>query len=565
MIDSSVGGAMTNKYYLYHRVSKKEQASSGEGIFRQQELTNNWIENENKRLILDGKEPYAEGGVYEDSGRSGFTDDNFKKGELGRLFKDVSRGRIRSGDIIVIELIDRFSRGKRKNVVKRFQNLLEHGIKVAFTKWNLVFEEDMDGVQGASAWMMFEIGLYLAHLESVQKSDRIRATNKLMKDKGYVTTAKTPIWLNRTLDRKGYEVVQENAEVIQRIYQLRMKGLGPQKILNSIGGVELKRYTYNTEEKLVVSSTNSPLCESTIKSYLANKAVIGVANGELKFEPIIDEKIFNAVQQKVVRNIGGGGKRKVFKNILSGIGFCKRCGYSMSYQDSTSTYGKVRSYLYCNGKRKRKQCDAKNIKYPLLESKVYEILSKLDYKDEESVDILSLEQQLKEIKDEVSSIRQNMIKFPNDQEFEKLYTERFSNQEDLELKLVEAKTSRSGDLSFLNVDYSRPEGKQQLNEIFKDYGIKVLVEDDIIEITVGAWNDFMIKGSLSSTVNPSAALNGKKYGSKGIDYDAKTSMERYMLDAPKEDVGSGVSSELGKQVLNLYPEIKDHILKGNKQ
>ncbi|MFD2017720.1 recombinase family protein [Vibrio olivae] len=101
-----------SKYHLYHRVSKAVQSEQGHGIDRQQQGSEIWIENHNKKRVDEGLPSYSRGQIYEDRGRSGYTSANLKKGELGQLMNDIERGFIAKGDIIVIELIDRFSRAK---------------------------------------------------------------------------------------------------------------------------------------------------------------------------------------------------------------------------------------------------------------------------------------------------------------------------------------------------------------------------------------------------------------------------------------------------------------------
>ncbi len=142
------------KYHLYQRVSKQIQAEEGLGIQRQEQVCEHWISEYNKRLLDDGKSAYSKGLVYEDHGKSAYTTANFKRGELGTLMKDIESGKIAKGDLIVIELIDRFSRANVDFVRKKFQSILDAGVKVAITKWNLVFEENMEGISSVSARLL---------------------------------------------------------------------------------------------------------------------------------------------------------------------------------------------------------------------------------------------------------------------------------------------------------------------------------------------------------------------------------------------------------------------------
>ncbi|MFD2017721.1 recombinase family protein [Vibrio olivae] len=184
-------------------------------------------------------------------------------------------------------------------------------MKIAITKWDIVFEEDMQGIEGVSARVLLEISIYLANQESSQKSARIRASNKTMKDKGMKHIAKTPIWLARSPDRKGHEVIPQNAEIIQKIFELKLeRGWGALRIMNELRELEAKgnlkgfvsvdepnlilaRYTYNDEGELVQGALNSPLAESTVNAILRNKNVIGSLNDQpIYYPPIVDEAVY---------------------------------------------------------------------------------------------------------------------------------------------------------------------------------------------------------------------------------------------------------------------------------
>lgn len=565
-------GKRPKKYFLYHRVSKKIQADDGEGIIRQQETTKEWIESHNKKLIKKGESPYVLGRIYEDKGRSGFTGENIDKGELGQLLKDAQNGHIRNGDIVVIELPDRFSRAKPREVRKKLDNLLDAGIKIAFTKWNHVFEDNMAHISDVAASMMLDIALFLSHQESKQKSERIKESNKISEEKGLKSVAKTPIWLRRTLDRKEYREVDENVKIIKEIYRLRMEGLGPMRIVSSLGSVELNRYTYNENDELIVSSKNKPLCESSVRLFLSDESVFGKKGDVEGYYPvIIDERIFNAVnpvkedQKEQENHRGKGGRANPEVNALSGVVYCDKCGYSMSYHSAKSVRGKLRAYLYCNGKRKRKQCDAKNIKYsPEFEEQIYQMLSKLDYRESEAIDIADLKVRLSKQKTITASARKLLKNYPDDIGWELEYKESWNEEQKLEVELIEAKNSRSGDLSNLNIDIHEAKGRRKFNNILKEYNAKVFLLGNKIKIVIGAWDGFEVKGSLSSNIYASRVKTGKNAGAEGIDFDAR---ERGNIEfqepepfATKEEQQAALFQRTTKHFIeNMSDDYKDFI------
>ncbi|MCR9959143.1 recombinase family protein, partial [Vibrio alginolyticus] len=248
-----------NKYHLYQRVSKQIQAEEGQGIQRQEQACEHWISDYNKRLLSEGKSAYSKGLIYEDRGKSAYTAANFKRGELGALINDIENGKIEKGDLIVIELIDRFSRANVDFVRSQFQRIIDAGVKIAITKWNLVFEENMESVSSVTGRILLEIGMYLAYQESSQKSSRIKASRKLLEDSGRKSIAKPPFWLARNSDLKSYTIIEENAEIIRKIFDLKLNfNYGPQKIIKSLGDLDIYRYSFDENGNLIKTTKNSP-------------------------------------------------------------------------------------------------------------------------------------------------------------------------------------------------------------------------------------------------------------------------------------------------------------------
>lgn len=514
------------RYFLYHRVSKKIQSIEGQGVERQVEATQQWIDIHNELRVKEGKEPYTFGRRYEDKGRSGYTQENIRKGQLGKLFADIEKGIIVPGDIIVFELIDRFSRAEPNVVRGHFENIMKAGVKVAVTKWNTVFETNMSGPSGLSARIMLEVGLHLANEESRVKSERILATNKILADQGIKTTAKTPIWLYRTKDRTGFQVVEENANVIRRIFELRKNGFGAKRIINELGPLKLARYKYNEEGELVASSYNRPLSESSVNRYLRDQTVIGYRDGVQFCEPIVEEKLFHACQQKIRKQ--KGGKVTKIKNVLSGLAYCEKCGKKMVFGgESISPKGKIRSYIKCNNKAKTGGCNAKSIRYEPLERCVYNLLHTLNDREEITVDIGQLEMGLASAQEQAANAQSYMIRYPNDSSWVGIYEEQKAKVYELNNLIADAKAERSGRLTEMNLDLSRHENKALFNQILKDYDVKAVLgyestsDKPRVKLVIGAWGDFVVSATVDKSVSSRRVRAAMKLGAEGIDFDKR--------------------------------------------
>ncbi|POB45177.1 recombinase family protein [Vibrio vulnificus] len=495
------------KYHLYQRVSKQIQAEEGLGIQRQEQVCEHWISEYNKRLLDDGKSAYSKGLVYEDHGKSAYTTANFKRGELGTLMKDIESGKIAKGDLIVIELIDRFSRANVDFVRKKFQSILDAGVKVAITKWNLVFEENMEGISSVSARLLLEIGMHLAYQESSQKSTRIKASRKLLERSGKKSIAKPPFWLVRNLDLRSYTIIEENAEIVRKIFDLKLKfNYGPQKIIKSLGELEIYRYKFDDNGNLVKTTKNSPLSESSINAYIRNPNVIGKLYGKDYYPRIIDDKTYYAVQKRTRENTGGASD--IFRNVFVGVGKCgclirnedengyvkfTKCGYIMAYSSRKVKNPTKGQYLKCNKKRKNTKCKSENINYYLAQNKVYSVLKSLKFDFSQSVDISHLEEKINILNKEMSKIRTFMAKYTDDDEWENHYNVKRMEREKIENEIKNSKSLITGKISSLDLDFSAEKDRVLFNQFLKDNRVIVYFTKENMEIIIGSLNNFSIK------------------------------------------------------------------------
>ncbi|HCG6385188.1 TPA: recombinase family protein [Vibrio parahaemolyticus] len=496
-----------NKYHLYQRVSKQIQAEEGQGIQRQEQACEHWISDYNKRLLSEGKSAYSKGLIYEDRGKSAYTAANFKRGELGALINDIENGKIEKGDLIVIELIDRFSRANVDFVRSQFQRVLDAGVKIAITKWNLVFEENMESVSSVTGRILLEIGMYLAYQESSQKSSRIKASRKLLEDSGRKSIAKPPFWLARNLDLKSYTIIEENAEIIRKIFDLKLNfNYGPQKIIKSLGDLDIYRYSFDENGNLIKTTKNSPLSESSINAYIRNTNVIGKLDGKDYYPRIIDDRTFYAVQKRTRENTGGVGE--IFRNVFVGVGKCgclirkenengcgslAKCGYIMAFSSRKVKNPTKGMYLKCNRKRKSTKCDSENINYYLAQNKIYNVLKSLKFDIDQSVDISHLEEKINAIDKSMSKIREYMTQYSDDEEWENQYNIKRMEREKIENEIKASKSRITGKLSNLDIDFSKEKDRVLFNQFLKDNRITVYFTKERMEIIIGSLNNFSIK------------------------------------------------------------------------
>ncbi|MBS9903414.1 zinc ribbon domain-containing protein [Vibrio alginolyticus] len=268
------------------------------------------------------------------------------------------------------------------------------------------------------------------------------------------------------------------------------------------------------------------MSESSVNRYLRDQTVIGYRDGNQYCEPIVEEKLFHACQQKIRKT--KGGKVTKIKNVLSGLAYCEKCGKKMVFGgESISPKGKIRSYIKCNNKAKTGGCDAKSIRYEPLERCVYNLLHTLNDREEITVDIGQFEMELASAQEQAANAQSYMIRYPNDSSWVGIYEEQKAKVYELNNMIADAKAERSGRLTEMNLDLSMHENKALFNQILKDYDVKAVLgyesttEKPRVKLIIGAWGDFVVSATVDNDVNPRRVRAAMKLGAEGIDFDQR--------------------------------------------
>lgn len=351
------------KAYSYARFSSLEQ-SKGDSLRRQQEAAKRAAEKFNLELVAD----------IEDLGRSAFHGNHIKKGNLGELLDAIDQNQIPSGAVLLIETFDRLSRQHVNEALSIFIRILVKGINIITT---------MDGYEysltdGTEKLFNVIMKMGTAHDESKKKSDRLNKAWAEKKSKAATEklTAKCPSWLKLRADRKEFDVIEERAAIVRRIYDMALDGYGAMKIamtLNAEGvpgfGLENNGWHIPYVHKLLayeavtgryvphsgVGSKRKP-CGDPVENY---------------YPRIVTDEIFNAVQQKkaAYRHGAGGRHGHQFTNLFTKLCKCGYCGATMSFYSTTTKKSRYR-YIACRDARRGVGCD----KYATIEMGYFEEL-----------------------------------------------------------------------------------------------------------------------------------------------------------------------------------------------
>lgn len=220
--------------YSYVRFSTPEQ-SKGDSLRRQLELSTAYAEKHG--LILDDSL------TLRDEGLSGFTGENRKKGALAVFIRAVETGLVKRGSYLLIESLDRLSRDTLSEQMTLFMMLVNSGITIVTLADQQEYSKQTIN-NDISRLMISLVSMMRAHEESVMKSQRVRAAwDKKRRDIGKIKlSAQCPAWLELIEDRTGFLIIEERADIIRRIYQMNIGGVGQMQIARTLNGEGIKSW-----------------------------------------------------------------------------------------------------------------------------------------------------------------------------------------------------------------------------------------------------------------------------------------------------------------------------------
>ncbi|KQK28072.1 hypothetical protein ARD30_23515 [Bosea thiooxidans] len=248
-----------------------------------------------------------------------------------RAFLDaVEEEIIPSGSYLLVESLDRVSREAILDAQATFLQIVNAGITLVTLK-GTPKEYSRATVNANPVDLLVSLlEMIRANEESETKSQRIKADWSRKRTRaaaGEAITSQIPAWLQRV--GKGFEVIEERAAIVRRIYDLTLQGLGQHAIMAMFNKEGLKPF-----------GRAKWWHRSYVRLVLHNPAVVGtfvphrmVAGRREPLEPIpnyypavITPETFEAVRalDKPV-----AGPTKMFASMFSGLVKCEECGGPM--------------------------------------------------------------------------------------------------------------------------------------------------------------------------------------------------------------------------------------------
>ena len=182
--------------------------------------------------------------LYADRGVSGFRGKNASTGTLSAFLADVLSGKVRRGDILIVESLDRLSRQDIDDAYDLFRGILKSGVEII----TLDPERHYDKAALKSITGVIEplVIMARANEESARKSSRgtdvWAAKRANARGDGKPISYQCPRWLR--LDRVGKKsvVIPERVEVVAHIFQMCLDGHGCIKISRTLNQEGVKPF-----------------------------------------------------------------------------------------------------------------------------------------------------------------------------------------------------------------------------------------------------------------------------------------------------------------------------------
>lgn len=295
-----------------------------------------------------------------DKGRSAFKGNRQKA--LDQFLELVREGRVKPGDTLLVESIDRLSRKGIRQTQDTVNFLLNAGIDIAicYPVEKIYRASEKNDIGGTIELAAFAYG---AFMYSSQLSQRItsyyeEARDKARKNGRIINAAAPPLWLKRIKKDRNivFEIDKDKLKIIEFIFEQAINGMGMTRLCKLL----------NIKFPSIARSNNWN--ETYVRNLLTNRAVLGeyqphimrdnkrVPEGEVikdYFPRVISDEVFIKAQGCLQNRKKERGPSTGFVNIFTGLLFhaVDKCAchiYSYMHKGGTAKR-RIQSYAKAQG------------------------------------------------------------------------------------------------------------------------------------------------------------------------------------------------------------------------
>ena len=365
------------KVGIYIRVSTEEQARIQDGSLVSQK--NRIIEyvdhqskmNKNWGSIIE---------FYCDEGKSA---KDMNRPEFRRLLSDVQAGRI---SLIISTELSRLSRSIR-DFCEIWDLLKKHNCNF------ITLREQFDTTNAAGEMMVFNL-INFAQYERKQTAERISANWESRAKRVLFNGGTIPLGYDRNTKNKGELLINEQEAIqVQKVFEIFLSEGSVRKAQMKLTEIGIRNKSYINKHGL--AKGGNCFSVDTLQSVLTNKIYIAKRrvkdkSGEITliqaaWKPIIDEVVFNQVQERLTKN-KNKYKPDEWKNhpfSLTELLVCGECGKPMGGKSGTGR-SKEKHFYYGHAQIKNPftkelahECQIKNVRAPRIEEIVLNSLKQL--------------------------------------------------------------------------------------------------------------------------------------------------------------------------------------------
>lgn len=334
----------------YQRWSSKAQ-DDGDSERRQSSLAQKYADKHG--LVLDT--------TYTDAGVSAFKGKNAKQGALGMFLNAIDEGLIPSDCMLLVESLDRLSRTNIMDALPLFMSIINRGVTVVtLNDHEKVYTRDAIIKDRGMSLFGSMMVLIRANEESETKSIRAKEVKAARLEAGF-KHGKVPAWLKPTEDRKGFTIIEDQANIVREVFRMRSEAIGSSRIAKHLN--DTYGWKWGTPQ---------------VARLLKNPAVIGTRLSQAGYAPrldyyppIISKADFYDVQRLMSGGIGTkrGRRAEDEPNLFTGLLFCGHCGSRLRFYRASKTV--TQRYLVCSSALDGTGCKHRGfINYDAFESEV---------------------------------------------------------------------------------------------------------------------------------------------------------------------------------------------------
>ena len=277
----------------YIRFSSARQ-NTGSSAERQQQMVTQWL-TQHPEYSLSNL-------TYEDLGRSGYHGEHIREGGgFAKLLQAVEAGSIKSGDVVLVEAIDRTGRLSPMRMLRDvISPIIEAGVSIITLDDGVTYNRD--SVEGGQLFLLVA-KIQAAHGYSKALSERTKASYAIRREQAKATgkvKRNTPIWLT-----SDGELKKDIAPYINQAFTLYVSGVGKTTIANRLRASGVPE----------LATCSGP----TVEAWLRNKAAIRYWNDIPNVYPrVVSDELFMQAQQRQ-KAVATKPRERTSKHFLVGL------------------------------------------------------------------------------------------------------------------------------------------------------------------------------------------------------------------------------------------------------